>query len=66
MEFAKWIFSLFDVEGESANLDTFRSEEFTEITFDREGKSVYTFKVIGYYWMKVKNFSKIYQVLCYI
>ena len=39
---------------ESPNLDTFH-EEFIEIIFDVEVKSMYTFKEIGYYWMNEKQ-----------
>ena len=34
---------------ESANLDTFLNEEFIEMTFDLEAKSMYTFRRIGCY-----------------
>ena len=40
-----------DVEVESANLDTFLKEQFTEMTFALEAKSNDTFKGSGYYWM---------------
>ena len=38
-----------NAEVESANLDTFRKEEFIETTFDLEAKSMYIFKGSGYY-----------------
>ena len=47
IEIPEWIISSFDVEVESANLDIFLYEEFTEMTFDLEAKSLYTFKTIS-------------------
>ena len=43
---------------ESENLDSFLKEEFTEMTFDFDPKSMYTFERIGYYWMNEKNVTK--------
>ena len=40
---------------ENANYDFFLEEEFIEMTFDLEVKSMYTFKEIGYYWMNKKK-----------
>ena len=51
-----------DVEMESANLDTFQKEEFTEMIFDSKVKSTYTFKGSEYYW--IKKICKISQILC--
>ena len=39
-----------DVAVESASLDTYLKEEFIEMTFDHDMKSMYTFKGIGYIW----------------
>ena len=49
MEISEYIISLFDVEVKSANLDIFLKEEFIEMTFDPEVKSMYTYEGIGYY-----------------
>ena len=38
-------------------------EEFIEMTYDLEVKSMYTFNGIGYYWMKEKTRAK-YLKLC--
>ena len=45
MEISEWIISLFDIEVESVNLDTFSEEEFIEMTFNLEGKYIYGFIV---------------------
>ena len=42
-----------NVEVESANLDTFLKEEFIEMIFNLEMKSMHTFKRIGNFWMSV-------------
>ncbi len=52
-----------NVKVESANLDTFLKEEFIEITFDLETKSMYTFKRTVYYRMKEKAEEK-YLKIC--
>ena len=58
MEIPESIISPFDAEVESANLDHFLWKEFTEMTFNLEAKSTYTFKGIGYYWMNGKTIAK--------
>ena len=63
MEIPEWIISSFDIDVKSANLDIFLVEEFTEMTFDLEVKSICVFRGIGYYWMNEKT-SKISQTLC--
>ena len=64
MGILEWIISPFDVEGECANLDTFLKEEFIEMTFNHEGKSIYSFKRIGYNWMNKKIPAAKYPKLC--
>ena len=49
MEIYESIISLFNVEEESSNLDSFLKEEVIEMSFDLEAKSLCTFKSIGYY-----------------
>ena len=39
-------------------LDTLLKEEFIEMTFDLEAKTMYIFKVIGYWWMNEKTVTK--------
>ena len=51
MEILEWIIFLFQVDVESANLETILWEEFIEMTFDLETKSLYTFQGIEYFWM---------------
>ena len=58
MEILERIISSFDAEVRRANLDTFLNEEFIEMTFDHEVKSMYTFKEIGYYWMNKETVGK--------
>ena len=48
------------VEVESTNF----LKELTEVTFNLEAESMYTFKGIEYYWLNEKNCSKIPQALC--
>ncbi len=57
MTIPKWIISPFDIEVESANLDTFL-KEFIEKIFNLELKSIYTFKGIEYHWMNEKTVAK--------
>ena len=64
MKIPEWIISSIDVEVENGNLDTFLKEDFTEMTFDLETKSIYTFKGWGYDCMNEKNCGKIAQAFC--
>ena len=52
------------VRMKTANLDTFLKEEFIEMSFDLEAKSVYTFKGIEYYWINEKKNVTKYPKLC--
>ena len=54
MVIPEWINFLFDVEVERANLNLLK-EEFIEMTFKLEAKSMYTFKGIRYYWINEKT-----------
>ena len=47
-----------NLEVESTNLDTFLKQQFIEMNFDFEVKSIYTFKRIGHYWMNKKAVAK--------
>ena len=59
MEIPEWIISPFDVEVEKANLDTFLSEEFIEMTFDLRAKSKHIFKRIGYSQINKKKYRQL-------
>ena len=48
----------FDVERKNTNLDPFFKEEFIEMTFDLEAKSMHILKGIGYYWMNENTSAK--------
>ena len=57
IEIPEWIISPFDIEVESANLDTFL-KEFIEMPFNLEVNSMYIFTGTGYYWMNEKIVAK--------
>ena len=55
MEIPEGIIYPFDVEAESSKLDIVLKEEFIEMIFDLEVKSMYIFKGIENYWMNKKR-----------
>ena len=60
LEIPAWTIPPFDVEVESACLDTFLKEEFINMTFNLKAKSMYTLKEIRWTKKAVVKYPKHY------